>query len=223
MASFLQCPNFLSFNGSFSTFSSDSFTVIHVNIRSIRKYWDEFKIIVHDVRDQIDAIVLTEINVSADYMSEFRLQYFKSFFYTRQNARGGGICVFIKEPWSATQTEVLFQHSECLTLKISNSNRTVCLLALYRPPSSSCTNFLKELKENLGEFSNETNLCLVGDMNIDTTKISNSLVCEYLSILAENGITSTIASPTREEVLNGNLVSSCLDHIDVRASDVRAC
>lgn len=104
-------------------------------------------------------------------------------------------------------------------LKVSNSNYTICLLALYRPPSSNCSGFLEELRENLGELSNEAHLYLVGDINIDTLKTSKNYACDYLSLLAEHGIIPTVQSATREEVLNENLVSSCLDHINVRAPD----
>lgn len=68
-------------------------------------------------------------------------------------------------------------------------------------------------------MSSETNLCLVGDRNIDIFKPSKSVVCDYLSLLADNGIRTTIPNPIRKEVVNGNLVSSCLDHINVRTTD----
>lgn len=103
-------------------------------------------------------------------------------------------------------------------LHFSNSCHSVCLSALYRPPSSHCTNFLAQLKENLGELSNEAHLRMAGDLNIDTLRISKSFVCEFVSLLAENGIIPTILSPARDDVLNGNLVSSCLDHVNVRVS-----
>lgn len=216
--SFSKYVNFNLFNDSLAT-SPDSFTVLHVNIRSIRKYWDELTVILADVSGRIDAIVLTEINASAESLSPYKLSGFHDYFCTRQNTRGGGIGVFIKDSWSTSKVDVSFMYSESLILKISNAIHTVCLLALYRPPSFSCTNFIAELKRNLERLSNETHLCLVGDINIDTLSPSKSIVCDYLSVLCETGITSTIQGPTREEVLNNNLVSACLDHINIRTSD----
>uniref|UniRef100_A0A131Y4P1 Putative tick transposon n=1 Tax=Ixodes ricinus TaxID=34613 RepID=A0A131Y4P1_IXORI len=150
----------------------------------------------------------------------FGLSGFQNCFYTRRDTRGGGIGIFVKDSWSMTQLDVKFTHSESLAVKLSHSHQTICLLALYRPPSSNCINFLQELRGNLEELSNETTFCLVGDINIDTLKNSQSVVCDYLSLLAEHGISPTIQGATREEVLNDHVVSSCLDHINVRSSDV---
>lgn len=217
--SFSEFTNFHAFNASFDASCSDSFTVAHVNIRSIRKYWNELKIIVDKVQDRIDALVLTEINTGVHHFSLFKLPGFQNYFYTRQNARGGGIAIYVKEFWTVEEVEMQFTSSESIALKVFNAIHSIYLITLYRPPSSNCTTFLEELKENLKTLTTESHLCMVGDVNIDTLKNSKPVVCDYLSLLSENGIHSTIQSSTREEVLNQKLVSSCLDHVNVRTSD----
>lgn len=57
----------------------------------------------------------------------------------------------------------------------------------------------------------------MGDLNIDTAKQDRSEVCDYLNILANEGVECVINAPTREEILVDKLVSSSIDHICVRA------
>lgn len=87
MTNYFQYANFASFNGSFSTLSSDSFTIVHGNIRSIRESWDESIIVIAEIGDLIDAIVLTEINVNLNTLSELRLRGFDFFFFYSRLAR----------------------------------------------------------------------------------------------------------------------------------------
>lgn len=87
MTSFSQYADFTSFSDTFASSSTDRFAVVHVNIRSIRKYWDEFKLISTKSCDQVDAFLLTETNVSVDWLPQFTIPGFHSFFYTRDNTR----------------------------------------------------------------------------------------------------------------------------------------
>lgn len=91
---------------------------------------------------------------------------------------------------------------------------------MYRPPSENVSLFLAELEVFLGQLRSESQLCLVGDMNIDTLKSIKSIVCDYLTLLSEYGIKNIISLPTREELLSGSLVVSCIDHINTRAADI---
>ncbi|CAN7993442.1 unnamed protein product [Ixodes hexagonus] len=60
-------------------------------------------------------------------------------------------------------------------------------------------------------------LCIV-DFNIDILSATKSTVCKYLTILPTHGIENAINAPTREEFLLDRLVSSCINHINVRTS-----
>lgn len=57
---------------------------------------------------------------------------------------------------------------------------------------------------------------LAGDFNINILCPTNATVSDYLSVLASCGFVSTIVASTREEILNGRIVTSCLDHIAIR-------
>lgn len=64
-------PDFSSFRMSFRPLSDRSLTVLYVNIRGIREYWEEFKVIVHSLDSIVDVFVLTEINVPSIILDQF--------------------------------------------------------------------------------------------------------------------------------------------------------
>ena len=213
---FQQCDDFSVFK-SWVDSRQQLFLTVHVNIRSIRKYWDLFNVMTKDVLAITDVFVLTETNISVDWCNQFALEGYNSFWFSRSATGGGGIVVFVKDTWLVTRREICFSHAETIALKIENSCLEVFLLACYRPPSQSVRSFLDELKNTLPEVNNRGLLCLVGDLNIDVMKQDRPEVCEYLNILANEGVECVINSPTREEIVVNKLVSSAIDHVCVKA------
>lgn len=85
---YISLPDFGSLGSIFENCDRPSFSVIHINIRSIRKYWDQFLVDVADVLALVDAFVLSEINVQDDMLSQFRLPNYHEHFFTRTARRG---------------------------------------------------------------------------------------------------------------------------------------
>ncbi|CAN7999157.1 unnamed protein product, partial [Ixodes pacificus] len=195
-----------------------SFSVLHVNIRSIRKHWNEFEIISRDISSLVDVFVLTEISISSVATDQFSLPGYIGKFYTRCSGHGGGIAVFVNEKWSITNISLYFNHAECVALSLGNAATSVCFLAVYRPPSTNVGSFLEELETYISSLTMHDQLCVVGDFNIDILSTTKSTVCKYLTILSTHGIECTINAPTREEFLLDRLVCSCIDHINIRTS-----
>lgn len=219
MSSSAQLSSFSDFSSFFVRSTPSTFSVVHVNIRSLRKYWSEFEIIVASVQHIVDVFVLTEINVHEDALEQFSLTGYAGFFRPRANSRGGGIAVYVRSAWAASRFNAVFDCSECLALTIDSGSCAVVLLAFYRPPSVNVLDFLNELETNLSKLALEQRLCLVGDFNIDLLSQHKSSVCDYLTLLSTCGLESLILAPTREELFRGDLVISCIDHIHVRVPD----
>lgn len=216
---FFQFPSCSLLKNNFEEPSKFSFSFFHVNIRSIRKYWDHFMIIVQDLDTVIDAFILTEINATEDRITQFSIPGYNRFAYTRRSGRGGGICVYLRSSWLTTNIVLTMANAEHVGLEISCQDFSLIFIAIYRPPSSNANLFLEELSKTLAEFSPTGQLCLLGDFNINIMDSSRHVVCDYLNLLATHGIDSVIQAPTREEFLGGNFVSSCIDHINLRIFD----
>lgn len=196
-----------------------SFSVIHLNIRSLKKYWGYFQASITGIADLVDTFVLTEINIDDCMTDQFHLPGYQARFFTRVGRRGGGIAIFFKSHWAATAIQINFTAAEFLALRLDSAGSSVSLLAIYRPPSENPQSFLGELRDNLAQLQSCSNVCLIGDFNIDLLKSSKPIVSNYLNLLAEHGIESVVNKATREEMMLGKCTASCLDHVLIRAID----
>lgn len=210
-------PNFESFKVNFGPSHNNSFTLVNLNIRSLRKYWDEFRLLAESARKFVDAFILTEINVPQHWMSSVALQGYQCFSISRPRRSGGGIAVFVLDKYEVTRLESTFSHAESLSLNLSYTHSSLTLLGIYRPPCNSKSRFVIELEDVLRRHSSKEQFILAGDLNIDTLSTTDKTASDYLSALSCYGIDCTINAPTSESNLKGRLVSSCLDHINVRA------
>lgn len=62
-------------------------------------------------------------------------------------------------------------------------------------------------------------LCLVGDINISFLAPTKSDPCDYLNVLSKLQIECIIEAPTREEFYGGKFIASCIDQVNIRASN----
>lgn len=69
--SFNKCANFNEFEQLLTT-PFKSVTVFHINIRSLRKHWEHFRVLVNKVSSRVDVFVLTESYVPEDTRNIFR-------------------------------------------------------------------------------------------------------------------------------------------------------
>lgn len=219
-SSFSNFQDFNSLLADFDLSSVNALTLVHINIRSARKYWDQFCVTVNFFKSLVDVWVLTETNLPKDLISQFSLPGYREFIFVRPCRTGGGISIFVKDSWEALKLNFTFNHAECLALNIFNSRYSLTVVACYRPPSERVSLFLEELRASLTGLQATEHICLLGDFNIDTLNPTKAVVCDYLNILAEFGLVNSIQAPTREEHFNGSFVTSCLDHINVRAHGV---
>lgn len=113
---FNRCKDFKEFQQLLVT-PFQSFSVLHVNIRSLRKYWEQFKVLVNEVSSRIDVFVVSESNVPEALWDLFQLSGYNSFWFSRQYSTGGGLVVYVKREWLVSRQEVAFNYVECIFFK----------------------------------------------------------------------------------------------------------
>lgn len=193
----------------------NKFNILHVNIRSLKKYWDEFCLIVDIIIDKLDVIILSEINVKKlDNLDEYNLNNFNKYVRRRKEKEGGGLLMFVKENYDVEIQECETKHSEMLVgkLKVENENY-VKVFAIYRPPEKSRLAFLKELSDVLKKCKDKK-IILIGDININVMEDSKSKE-DYLNMLLTHSLMQLIDNYTREEMRKDELIQSCIDHIAI--------
>lgn len=89
--------------------NTNGFNVFHLNIRSLRKHYNELLVLLNNSFNYLHIIILTEINIKQEEIDLYPLPgYENKFAYTRESQRGGGIIIFAK---SSIQIE--FEKLQC--------------------------------------------------------------------------------------------------------------
>ena len=191
--------------------STDSFSVLHVNIRSFHSKMEQFELFLAELDVSFSCIVISETWFSSStFTSKFFINNYKLFFNSREHGNGGGICVYVNDKFDVGVEDVTLESSNSLLLRIGESGRHVCtLLSIYRAPSGDLPAFIAGLTACLSRLPSHS--FVVGDINIDLNS-ENSLdnnAVKYRDTINEYGFHNIITSPTRY----GSTKASLIDHI----------
>jgi len=94
-----------------------------LNIRSLRTSWNTFLASIDDFADKIDIIALCEINIKESETAFYSLTGFKQFTLTRENKKGGGLMLFIRNKYDFVDVQMKFYLTlECIHGLISSQN-----------------------------------------------------------------------------------------------------
>src|SRR5436190_22865820 len=218
----VEVKNFADFQDWFSDCSSlNGSLFLHLNIRSIRKNWDTLMLQLDKFINKIDVLLLSEIGCTKDEIDTFTIPHFNSISYCRVSKGGGGLVLY----YNANKyklSELLikadsFEGVSGVLEPIDTPNLKIQIMGIYRPPSQSTgytiRHFLVELNLLLRNKCSTNNLILMGDMNINIFDKVDPVVTDYESLLASHGLIRIIFDYTREEIRNGVMTRSCIDHL----------
>lgn len=201
--------------------SGNEIRFLCTNIRSLRKYWDNLRIEIDKIINEVDFIVLTEINLRKEETNLYGIPGFANKFKCRSDGRGGGgLAIFYRDSWNVDEIEIEFKSAEMMCIEINNNRKQMILVAFYRPPNQNVNLFNEELEYflSLERIKNGKNIVMMGDINI--CYMSGMYGSDdYLSVLYSNCLYNTIQKATREELYDNVLVSKCLDHVNVKLHD----
>lgn len=193
---------------------------VYLNIRSLRKNFNNFLIEIKEILDEIDIIILVETNISDDERDFYKIEGFSSEHRNREMRRGGGIAIYLK---TSIGYEVEFPDSssyESMLIKMKINGQILSILAVYRPPGkTNIQTYISEIKRSIIEKDFSKNLIIVGDINIDMNKTikGNQL---YLDFISSSGLQSCNNMSTREDTKKNT--STNIDHVLVRFKSIPA-
>ncbi|KAL1447170.1 hypothetical protein WDU94_015563 [Cyamophila willieti] len=196
--------------------------VLHINIRSIRTHWDLLCIKIKKLLSQLDLLLLTETNVKEEEALSYLLRPFTQINKCRIHRAGGGVMVFYRDCLHIDDFHYNFDEAENINFKLTHlDTKFKCtVLVMYRPPKMNKERFLNDLNFWLQNgLKKDENIIMIGDINICTLK-NNSNNTRYLNILNNSTLIPTIYKTiTREEMVEGTLTTSCIDHINIRINN----
>lgn len=197
-----------------------SLNVLHVNVRSLRKHWEEFNFYLADRLHLLSVIILTEINVDDQTCNMYSLKGFHRYQLCRQGRKGGGILMFINNKYITNQINVSITQAEVLLVEVNDAVNSFTVCAIYRPPDLNIGLFIAEVSDLISSRNACKRLLIAGDINIDVRDASKYGVSDYLDMIAGYGIENMITDVTREEHLGNKITKTCIDHILVRFDDM---
>lgn len=183
------------------------FSILHNNIRSISKNFDEFCVFLTQFSNDFDCIVLSETWNIPD-ISCFQITGYDLLYNQGNYNKSDGVVVFVKSNYNYTSSVVNIGEVSVLQVNIEQNNKKISLSALYKSPNINTEDFNVGLKTYLEHLNRADYTLFVGDINIDILT-ENIYSQDYLDILNEYGFTAQINKYTREQTTS----KSCLDHI----------
>ena len=140
-------------------FQQKSFSVLHLNIRSMSKNFESFREFLDSLCFTFSAICLSETWCQSHKTSNSNLQIpdYVSLQQTWKNRRGRGLCIFLLESFSYKVRDDLAVNSsaiECLCVEVFNKNlKSIVLNLTYRPRNGDLNELENHFKNN-GKFQN---------------------------------------------------------------------
>ena len=215
-----ELDNSFSHNDNCSYFSSHEFNlipqnpndfyIVHQNIRSFNKNYDELSGFLNNLSHNIDVLVLTETWFSVDTVSD--VGGYDGFHSCRDGGRGGGVSIYVNKKLSAqtiSSKTFVTDCLECCTVSISSILfPTLFIVGIYRPPGDQTEPFIDSLTTNFLSDSRNSHMILCGDFNVDLVG-GGDLSGNFIETMNSFCFLPLITLPTRVT----NVSATCIDHV----------
>lgn len=194
----------------FSTYieTTNYFKIIHTNIRSIAKNYDEMLCFLHQISGEFEIIVLTETNIVYD-LQIFNMKGYITIYNDGNFNKCDGIIIFVKDTLNISHNIVYLGPIKCIEVEITHNNSKIVLTCIYKSPRIIPQTFNQELFQYLQTKKHINNHIITGDINIDLLS-DEDYIEEYKNILNYFDFTSYINRYTRKQS------KTCLDHFFVK-------
>lgn len=158
--------------------SLDSFSVLHLNIRSLPKNSTNFSCLLDGINLKFSVIGLSETWLSSNNYDLYNVENYNCEHSYRQTRVGGGVSILIKNTISYQVRYDLNNFSDLLeslfieiTRKEVDTDKDIIVGVLYRPPNTDIREFNFLFFELLSKFSSKNKMIyLLGDFNINLLK-----------------------------------------------------
>lgn len=190
------------------------FKILHQNIRSINKNFDELCTILDNLHFQFDVIVFTETHLQTNV--PFIIPGYKAHYFNSSHTAFDGIIIYVNTariPNAEIAIATNVKHANGAYIQFSLHEESFSILALYRSPSLNVKQFVEEISAIASLPILIDHQIIIGDVNLNILDDGSNITNEYISALHSNGFLSYINHPTREAKLS----ATCIDHIFVRS------
>lgn len=138
--------NFDVFNSFIAGEEGSNLSIMHLNIRSYHKNFDELFVIKNSLKNNVDVIVLSESWLCSDNLM-VEMEGFNVFQNQNKQNKSYGVLVYINKLLPASCSEFLIGGATCLKVKFQVwSRQSYGLLAIYNSSANGLDMFTQGLK-----------------------------------------------------------------------------
>ena len=184
-------------------------TILHLNVRSIRKHYAELESLVFSLDAQPDILCQSETWLSNDdNINSYSINgYTQIAVKNRSTVKGGGVMIQLRNSCNLVKVcESPFEESIFAEIRIHN--RKVNLIVIYKKPGANKKDLLSKLEKFLEtQCYSACPTVICEDINKNTLE-NNQLTRDHKNLITANGFELAPERPTR--VVRHS--STCLDH-----------
>ena len=195
----------------------NSLSICNFNIRSYLSNCETFFDFISVLKIKFKVFVLTETRFSGS--EGCPIESYNGCHSGRSQGGGGGVSVYCSDWLSIKKVEHLSINNndvESCVVEIVDNSRKIFVLALYRPPQGSLTNFNEFILFALNDPILVDNECIVtGDLNINLLNYENSCVNSrnFIYNMFSLSFVPLITKPTRFPSGDQSGSPTLLDHM----------
>ena len=124
-------------------------TILHLNVRSIRKHYAELESLVSGLDSQPDILCLSETWLSNDNINSYSIKGYKHLAVKNRNTvKGGGVTIQLRNSCNLV-TVCKSPFEESIFAEVSIHNRRVYLIVIYNKPRANKKDFVSKLEKFL--------------------------------------------------------------------------
>lgn len=190
--------------------------IIHFNIRSLRKNFDNLLVYLSDLKlENVDIILLSETR-SLEQVSDFCIPGFTMYFNMSFFNQNDGFVVYVRDELSASNEIVNLTETNLLRITLKINDLSLGITGSYRSPPTNIRQYITDLDSYFSTLTKKKLEMFVGDININILGDSTSLdSLTYQMMMTRHGFISYINKPTRVAENSNTLI----DHLFVRVGD----
>ena len=208
----------------FKLFSSENmnhgFSLLHFNIRSLNKNFDNFRLLLDDIGPPPFSVIgLTETWITHN-PTLFSIPGYNLEVNNRTHKPGGGVACYILDKYKysvISELSLMNKIIESLFIEIENKQqKNIVIGIIYRPPNANPNSFLAAIQDILhnARLQNKDSF-IMGDFNINLLNRinSSSLSQEFLNTFLSGSFLPLISRPTRLTETSATLIDNIFSNI----------